>query len=243
MVTSADPESASAPNASEESDISKEKLYHSAFVSGSVKQWWLYDVIGPFERYLIAKQVNPNTLTWVGVGINTLAAVFFATGNVLLAGLTIITGGNFDFLDGRVARALNRVTKSGGFLDSVTDRYVDMLLFAGLMIFFRESWMLGAVIAALIGSVMVSYTRAKAESLALECKEGVMQRTERLTWLGAGSIMSGLVTISLMPFWAPTYDPPQFILGVVVMAIAVMSNVVAFQRIRMTYNELKRRQG
>src|SRR5450432_1839897 len=125
-------------------------------------------------RWLALARVNPNVLTFLGLVVNTIAAFLFGYANgdnqarmFRYAGLVIIGSGFFDLVDGRVARATNQVTRFGGFFDSVVDRYSDAALFLGLMFFYahggRSTYVLLSAVA-MIGSVMISYTRARAES-------------------------------------------------------------------------------
>src|SRR5450432_4624954 len=125
-------------------------------------------------RWLALARINPNVLTFLGLVVNVLAAFMFGYANgdnqarmFRYAGLVIIGSGFFDLVDGRVARASNQVTRFGGFFDSVIDRYSDAALFLGLMFFYahggRSTYVLLSAVA-MIGSVMISYTRARAES-------------------------------------------------------------------------------
>jgi CDP-diacylglycerol---glycerol-3-phosphate 3-phosphatidyltransferase len=128
-------------------------------------------------------RINPNLLTLIGFLITLYAAVQLARGKFLEAGLIIILAGIFDILDGRVARITNSVTKFGAFFDSVLDRYSDIAIFLGLMINYSKGQRLTYMILSgvvLMGAVMTSYTRARAESLIPQCKLGFMERPERL---------------------------------------------------------------
>ena len=141
-------------------------------------------------RLLALTRINPNVLTLMGLVVNTYAAYLFgnATGvnqrrMFFYAGLVIIGSGFFDLVDGRVARASNQVTRFGGFFDSVVDRYSDASLFFGLLVFYaRGNRFFYVVLTALvmISAIMVSYARARAESLIGACRVGFMERPERL---------------------------------------------------------------
>jgi len=148
---------------------------------------------------------NPNLLSVIGLSINIFAAVLYGYGRFFLAGLTMIFANIFDMLDGRVARLTGRVTKFGAFLDSSLDRLSDMVVFLGIIIFYSRdtdyhSTLYAALTgAALIGSVMVSYTSARAESLIPKCDVGFLRRPERVVLLILGSltVWPAAVSISL----------------------------------------------
>lgn len=145
-------------------------------------------------RQLARLNPNPNLLSVIGLGISILAALLYGYGHFFYAGLVMILANIFDMLDGRVARLTGRVTKFGAFLDSSLDRLSDMVVFLGIIIFYsREteyhSTLYAALTgAALIGSVMVSYTSARAESLIPKCDVGFLRRPERVVLLILGSL-------------------------------------------------------
>lgn len=155
--------------------------------------------IGEGARWLLEKIVNalaatgvhPNVLTFIGLVINIWAAVLFGAGRFPAAGGVMILAGVFDMVDGRVARVQGRVTKFGAFFDSVIDRYSDLALYLGLLWYYagigrgRYAILVGVAMA---GSVMVSYTRARAESLIRECKAGFFERPERIVLLIIGAL-------------------------------------------------------
>src|SRR5436305_2089053 len=150
-------------------------------------------------------RISPNVLTFMGLLINVFAALLFgyATGETqqrwfFYAGLVVFGAGFFDLVDGRVARASNQVTRFGGFFDSVLDRYSDAALFFGLLVFYaRGSRFFYVVLTALvmISTVMVSYTRARAESLIGTCKVGFMERPERLVLVIIGALANRMAPV------------------------------------------------
>jgi CDP-diacylglycerol--glycerol-3-phosphate 3-phosphatidyltransferase len=154
---------------------------------GEVLRWVLYKIV----HALAATGVHPNLLTFLGLVINIQAAVLFAAGRFQAAGGVMIFAGLFDMVDGRVARAQGRVTKFGAYFDSVIDRYSDLVLYLGLLIHYagvsryRYAVLVGVAMA---GSVMVSYARARAESLIPECKAGFWERPERIVLLILGAL-------------------------------------------------------
>ncbi len=145
-----------------------------------------------------ALKINPNFLTLIGFLITLYAAICLARGEFTRAGVVIIFSGIFDMLDGRVARITQSVTKFGAFFDSVLDRYSDMAIFIGLMIHYSKSQrMLYLILAGIVmmGSVMTSYTRARAESLIPLCKVGFMERPERLVLIIIGSLFNRMAPV------------------------------------------------
>jgi phosphatidylglycerophosphate synthase len=156
-------------------------------------------------RWLALARINPNFLTFLGLVVNIVAAFLFGYANVdnqakmfRYAGLVIIGSGFFDLVDGRVARASNRVSRFGAFFDSVVDRYSDSTQFLGLLVFYaRGGRFLYVVLAAvvMISTVMVSYTRARAESLIDTCKVGFMERPERLVLVIIGALFNRMAPV------------------------------------------------
>lgn len=178
-------------------------------------------------RWLALARINPNVLTFLGLVINSIAAFLFGIANgdnqrkmFFYAGLVIIGSGFFDLVDGRVARASNRVTRFGGFFDSVVDRYSDASLFFGLLVFYaRGNRFFYVVLTAfvMISSIMVSYTRARAESLISTCKVGFMERPERLVLLIIGALFNRMTPA----LWV----------------IAVISTLTVIHRIQFTWQQ------
>lgn len=151
---------------------------------------------------------NPNVLTLIGLVINLAAAAMLAAGSFLAAGLIILVASVFDMLDGRVARLRKFATKFGAFFDSVIDRFSDLALFMGLILYYARIARLSYVALtclALIGSVMISYTRARAESLIRDCKVGFLERPERIVLLIIGALFDRmeavLWVIALLSWW------------------------------------------
>ncbi len=217
------------------------KIRDSQMISDSIRDWWIGEVNKPIIDYCIKNKVSPDVLTMTGVGINVLAAILFWQGCFFLAGFCIVIGSNFDLLDGIVARSLHVDSQSGAFFDSVTDRYADAILFFGLAGYYRNSWLLLIVLAAILGSFMVSYSKARSESLGIKCDVGLMQRPERILYLGLGSGFSGLISISLSPFFSKGYEVPQYLLICILIILAIFTNVTAIDRIRYSLEQLRKR--
>lgn len=175
------------------------------------------DVIVKSVSYL---KIDPNLLTLIGFLITILAAVYFSWGKFFEAGLVIILAGVFDMLDGRVARITNSVTRFGAFFDSVLDRYSDIVIFLGLMVYYSKAQRLTYVVLSgivMMGAVMTSYTRARAESLISSCKVGFMERPERLVLLIIGSLSNRMAPV----LWV----------------MAILSNLTVIHRIAYTRRE------
>src|SRR5689334_13754602 len=176
-------------------------------------------------RWLALARVNPNVLTFLGLVVNIVAAFLFGYANAdnqarmfRYAGLVIIGSGFFDLVDGAVARASNRVTRFGGFFDSVVDRYSDASQFLGLLVFYaRADRFFYVVLAAIvmISAIMVSYSRARAESLIGSCRVGFMERPERLVLIIIGALFNRM--------------------GPVLWVIAILSTITVIHRIRYTW--------
>src|SRR5215470_4167373 len=136
-------------------------------------------IIDLIVRALALSRIHPNVLTFLGLLINAWAAFLFAGGKFRWAAAVVIGAGLFDMVDGRVARATDRVTRFGGFFDSVLDRYSDLALFMGLLVYYASiNRFFYIVLTAIVmtGSVMVSYTRARAQNYIPSCKVGFMER-------------------------------------------------------------------
>src|SRR2546422_7680849 len=134
---------------------------------------------------------SPNHLTVIGLGVSFVAASAFSAGRTRAAGLLLIGAGLCDFFDGALARVSGQVTPFGAFLDSVIDRYSDLLVLLGVVVLFaRMPHARGAIVAmaGLIGSMMVSYTKARAESIGVRCTVGMMERPERMICLIVGAL-------------------------------------------------------
>lgn len=171
----------------------------------------------PVARALLALRLRPNHLTVLGLGVSVLAALSFARGRERWGAVLLILAGLFDFFDGSLARLSGQVTPFGAFLDSVIDRYSDLVVLAGILLLFFGSGRPVAVLLtllALIGTVMVSYTKARAQAIGVACEIGLMERPERLITLIAG----GLFDLMTPALWV----------------LAVLVNVTAIQRILYT---------
>lgn len=224
-------------------------------------QQLIYKVINPFVRWMIKIGITPNVVTTVGFLGSVAAAVMFVMaahpggGNVLnwmsdqhiakpinyaligWGGAVMIIFALFDMLDGQVARLGNMSSTFGAMYDSVLDRYSELMTLGGIsyMMISTGYWEGGLItFVALVGSIMVSYVRARAEGLDIECKIGFMQRPERVVLTSVAALVCGIVGCTCEDFDA------MYILIVAMAIIAVFANLTAFARIRHCYKELQK---
>ncbi len=204
----------------------------------------IYQIINPLIKGLIKMHITPNAITTIGLLLNILAAAMIIMAadeqvpNLPLvgwAGFVILFAGLFDMIDGRLARMGNMSTTFGALWDSTLDRYSELITLFAIVLFFMESEdMLSAIVtfAAMVGSVMVSYVRARAEGLDIECKVGLMQRPERVVLTALGCLLCGIFAAS---------SSAQLWLIVPMWIIAILANITAFWRVAHCYKELKKR--
>lgn len=211
----------------------------SFFLSKFFMEYWVW-ITNPFQRALIKVRVSPDLITVVGTIVAGSSGIAFHYGYFVLGGWIMIFGATFDMLDGAVARALGISSKAGAFLDSTLDRYGELLTFAGLISYYSHSPFVMMVFLAVIGSMMVSYTRARAEGVGVEdAKMGNMQRPERILYVGLGTAFSPMVANILEPHAAK----PDFHLAMIAITIvAIFSNATAARRLWHAYTTLRARE-
>jgi len=165
-----------------------------SFVLGGFVRSWFYWFVGPVERLALTLGLSATAFNLLGVAFGVAAGVAFAAGMLNLGGWAVLLGGAADVLDGRIARAQGVEGPRGAFLDSTLDRFAEVAAFVGLSVYYQASAAELAIVAAgLGGSLLVSYARARGESVGVVCKVGVMQRAERLLLLGFGGILDPMV--------------------------------------------------
>ncbi len=180
--------------------------------------------IEPAISFLARNNVSPNALTTIGTLLTVAAGVVYATGHIMTAGWIMSATAFFDVVDGEVARRTGRSTVFGAFYDSTLDRVADGALMAGLTVFYATSpvhhniYMVVVCLVGIIGTFLVSYTRARAESLGIDAKVGVMQRPERIVLLSAPQALFGL-------FWN------GWVLMGIIILLSVTAWITAVQRI------------
>ncbi|MEO8909919.1 MAG: CDP-alcohol phosphatidyltransferase family protein [Gemmatimonadaceae bacterium] len=185
--------------------------------------------IDPAISFLARHHVSPNSITTVGTLLTVAAGVVYGTGHIMTAGWIMAATAFFDVLDGQVARRTGRCTVFGAFYDSTLDRVADGALMAGLTVFYAVNpvhhniYMVVVCLVGIIGTFVVSYTRARAESLGIDAKVGVMQRPERIVLLSAPQALFGL-------FWN------GWVLMGIIILLTVTACITAVQRIAFVYH-------
>jgi Phosphatidylglycerophosphate synthase len=185
--------------------------------------WGCNKIIQLIVRALALSRIHPNFLTFIGLVINVGAAVLLGVGRFFEAGLVITGAAIFDMIDGRVARETNQVTRFGGFFDSVLDRYSDLGLLMGLLVYYASigrNFYVVLTAVVMTASVMISYTRARAENTIPSCKVGFMERPERVVLLIIGALFNRMAPV----LWV----------------IAVLGNLTVAHRMIYTWQETKR---
>ncbi len=168
----------------------------------------------PVARALLRAHVRPNHLTMVGLGVSILAAGAFAQGQLRVGAVLLALAGLFDFFDGSLARLANSVSAFGAFLDSVADRYSDLVVLLGVVLYYHRAADTTGVfltMGALVGTIMTSYTKARAQSIGVPCEIGLIERPERLIMLIAGATFNVLTPAMIV--------------------LALLTNLTALQRI------------
>jgi CDP-diacylglycerol--glycerol-3-phosphate 3-phosphatidyltransferase len=214
-------------------------------------QLGIYKIIDPFVKLLIKVGLTPNAVTSIGFVLNVGVAAIFIVGAedgnrgdfvyVGWAGGLILFAGLFDMLDGQVARLGNMKSVFGALYDSVLDRYSELIMFLGICYYLvAHHYFLSSIFAfiALIGSMMVSYVRARAEGLGVECKGGLMQRPERVITIGVFAIACGITSSYIggdYKLWIPGIRYHVFetmsVFTFPITILAVLTNFTAFKRL------------
>ena len=184
--------------------------------------------MSPIEDFLIEREFLPNVLTITTLLVSALAGWFFHLGMIFIAGVLLLAGSTFDIFDGRVARAQGLNSPKGAFFDSCVDRYSEVLIYLGLLSFFRDTFFVYIIFLMVSCSMMVSYTKARAEGLGIDCEVGIMQRTERIVYLGVLSAFNflGNAITFLMGFGGRDY-----LLKLSVIILFIFSFYTSIQRI------------
>ncbi|MCK9290366.1 MAG: CDP-alcohol phosphatidyltransferase family protein [Bacteroidales bacterium] len=209
-----------------------------------------YKATTPIVRILNKTGITPNGITTIGFGITLVSTIVLIIGGeagnrgdfryVFWFGVITLFGGLFDMLDGQLARLTNKTTVFGALYDSVLDRYSEMFMFLGISYYLvAHHYFLSSLSAfiAMIGSIMVSYVRARAEALGVECTVGIMQRPERVLTVGISALFAGVVSfvfgdfkfsVSWLPF--PLFENIS-VFTIPIFLLAILTNFTAFQRI------------
>ncbi|MBT9485787.1 CDP-alcohol phosphatidyltransferase family protein [Sediminibacterium sp.] len=214
-------------------------------------QQMIYVVINPLVKFLIKLGLTPNAVTLIGLVLNILVTAIFIEGAekghrgelsyIGWAGAMVLFAGVFDMLDGQVARLGKMSSSFGAMFDSVLDRYSELVLFLGICYYLiSHHYFYSSLFAfiAMIGSLMVSYTRARAEGLGVECKEGLMQRPERVITIGVTAIACGITAYFVggdYKVYLPGTTVQVFetisVFTIPLAIMAVLTNYTAFKRL------------
>jgi CDP-diacylglycerol--glycerol-3-phosphate 3-phosphatidyltransferase len=193
----------------------------------------VYGIIGPLTTWLAERRVHPNALTTFGFLVTVSSAFAFHAHHVRSAGFLILLGGFFDILDGRVARLTGLGSKFGAFYDSTLDRISEIAVFLGLLSLYNDYrlelgdvGMIYLITLAMAGSLMISYTRARAEAMGLDCRVGLMPRAERVVLLGSAAL-----------FFGESWN--GIVLKGAILILAVLTNLTVFQRIIWVYQHAR----
>ncbi|MEJ2216621.1 MAG: CDP-alcohol phosphatidyltransferase family protein [Gemmatimonadota bacterium] len=193
----------------------------------------VYRILSPLTGWLSRRRVHPNALTTIGFLATMTGAYMFHHHLVRTAGTLVLLGGFFDILDGRVARLTGLGSKFGAFYDSTLDRISEIAVFLGLLSLYNDYrlqlgdvGMIYFIMLAMAGSLMVSYTRARAEAMGLDCRVGLMPRAERIVLIGGAALFFGEAWEGL-------------VLKGVIVVLAVLTNVTAIQRIIWVYRHAR----
>lgn len=197
-------------------------------ISSVFKEWWTY-VISPIEDSLVRSKISPNFLTVMSFSISFLTAYLFSNGLIFLASLVLLAGSSFDILDGRVARINSQQSKKGAFLDSCLDRFSEIIVMFGLLIFYYSSYFVYMIFLATVFSLTVSYVKSAAENHGFKTNIGIMQRPERVVCLGLGGLISSAFEYYNIQFFG--MEHLIFILTIVF--ITVLSLYATIQRLNL----------
>ncbi|MBA2540816.1 MAG: CDP-alcohol phosphatidyltransferase family protein [Deltaproteobacteria bacterium] len=199
---------------------------------------YLLWVLSPFEKLLLGR-VSPNTITAISLLMCAASGVTAGMGQLGSAAWLFTMAGILDIIDGRLARLLNKTTQSGALFDSVSDRWGELFVFTGYVWYLRDSVWLLAVMGAMGGSMMVSYTRARAEGLKVELSGGMMQRAERIFIIVSGTLLAAWYTLA--PESPTAVVDGMAILGGTMTVVAVASTATAVNRWIVAYRVLAKR--
>ncbi len=197
----------------------------------------LVAIFNPIIDWMVRRRVHPNVLSSVGFLVTMSSAFAFGYNHIRTAGVLILLGGVFDLFDGRVARATGLASKFGAFYDSTLDRISEIAVYIGLLSLYNtyhpqlgDVGTIYAIMLAMAGSLMVSYTRARAQGLGIDCKVGLMQRGERVVMIGLAAVLFGGESSGLA-------------LRVVIITVAILTNLTAFHRIIWIYRHTREPKG
>lgn len=195
--------------------------------------------VDPAIAFFVRRRVHPNVLSTAGFLITCSSGLFFHQHHVRTAGFLILLGGVFDIFDGTVARRTGLASPFGAFYDSTLDRLSEIVVYLGILSLYNDYRLeLGDVgmiyftMLAMAGSLMISYTRARAEGLGVRCDVGLMQRAERVILIGFAALIFGEATF---------FGVQGFALRIVIIGLAILTNITVLQRIYWVYKHTRPR--
>ncbi len=203
------------------------RILNKHFING------FYAVINPIGDILESAEIHPHVITAAGLILSIISGVMFWKGQIFGAGILLIVAGACDVLDGRLARRTNTQSRFGALLDSTVDRYSEIAVYMGLAAFFDSPFIHALIILAIAGSLLTSYVRARAEGLDIECKVGLMQRPERITFLSVGAVLGSVFDL--------IFGTHQALLILAILGIAILSNITVIQRMLLVRDSSKNR--
>ncbi|OGE18175.1 MAG: hypothetical protein A3J42_07970 [Candidatus Dadabacteria bacterium RIFCSPHIGHO2_12_FULL_53_21] len=215
----------------------KKRPESTMLVGSGIKTWWLLLML-PIEDYLLKIRVHPNVLTVSTLVVAIITGLFYHYGWIFAGGVLVLAGSTFDIFDGRVARAQGLSSEHGAFFDSCLDRFSEAFIYLGLLSLFRDTIFSYVVFLILVSTTMVSYTRARAEGLGVKCEVGVMQRAERVVYLGVLSVFNFLGNMVAEAFG---FGPDDYLLKLALILMLVFSSYTAVQRMFHVMTELRKR--
>jgi len=187
----------------------------------------LHHLAEPVAQVIAKTRVPPNAVTLFGFALNIGIACLLAIGHLFLSGFLVLFAGTFDLLDGALARVTGRSTRFGALLDSTIDRYSEAVLLLGLLVYFARqnaSLEMILVFATIVGSMLISYIRARAEGLGLDAEVGIMRRTVRIVTLAIGLMLSPIEPALLVALWG----------------LAILTNLTAVHRLIYVWRKTKK---
>jgi phosphatidylinositol phosphate synthase len=206
-------------------------------------------LLEPLAKWLGDRNTNPNWLTTLGFLLSVFSAYEIARGRLVTGGLLVLIGGLFDTIDGAVARKTGRVTRFGAVYDSTIDRYSEVAVFFGLGFFLIGHQFYFTSVAAVFavgGSIMVSYIRARAETLGFKANVGLARRQERVVILGFGLLFNifdnwfeKVFAPVITDIFGSEFVHPPFALAAAVVLLAILTNVTAIERLYYVYKQFK----
>lgn len=202
-----------------------ENRHSSVILNKWIREFWMW-LTAPIFKVLLHYRVSPNALSIVGTLLALSSGVAMALGWVGLCGWFMVMGASFDFFDGRMARLTNRKTEAGSFIDSSLDRISEGLTLTGIAYYYKDSPMFLVTMLVYLGSMLTSYAKAKGESMGVEYAGGMMQRPERLAYLGAGAILVPMVSYLVFP-WARLWFPTLTVSSLTALLYALPLSFVA----------------